>query len=84
MRVPAGRLDRVLVWCTAVGTFVWLVAGSVSAILYRAAIEFPGTGPVVAAQALEAAETIAVRLWVGSLGLLAARWLAGRSRRPSD
>jgi hypothetical protein len=82
--VPAGRLDRVLVWCTAVGTIVWLVAGSVSAILYRAALEFPGTGPVVAAQVLEAAETIAVRLWVGSLALLGARWLAARSRRPSD
>jgi hypothetical protein len=78
-----GRLDRVLVWSTAVGAAVWLVAGSISAILYRAAIEFPGTGPVVAAQVLEAAETIAVRLWVGSLAVLVARWVAARPRRSS-
>jgi hypothetical protein len=79
----AGRLDLVLVWCTAVGAAVWLVAGSVSAILYRAAIEFRGTGPVVAAQVLEAAETIAVRLWVGSLAVLVARWVAAHPRRSS-
>jgi hypothetical protein len=84
MSAPPGRLDRALVWCTAVGAIVWLLAGSISAILYRAAIEFPGTGPVVAAQVLEAAETIAIRLWVGSLALMVARWLGARSRRPSD
>lgn len=77
----SGRAELVLVWLTAIGASVWALAGSISAILYRAAIDFPGTGPVVAAQAFEAAETIALRLWVGSLAVLAALWLAGRVRR---
>lgn len=76
-------LDRVLVWLTAVGAVVWLVAGATSAILYRAAIEFPGPGPVVAAQVLEAAESIAVRLWVGSLAVLVARRLVARPGSPA-